>query len=369
MEKNKKYGDFHSTDLTHPEKKLKGRGALGNPANRFEHLVRIPELDYEDESRAGMKTIFFEDTTRSIIAHNDSPDLPFSVSVNPYRGCEHGCVYCYARPTHEYLGFSSGLDFETKIFVKKDAARLLRKEFSSSTWRPQVVAMSGVTDPYQPIERRLEITRQCLEVLAEFRNPVVMITKNALITRDMDIFLKLNRYQSICVYISMTTLDKDLAGIMEPRASRPQERLETIERLSKQGIPVGILTAPVIPGLNDQEIPEILKQCAQRGAQFAGYVVLRLPFAVKSIFETWLTQHFPDRKDKVLNRIRSLRDGKLNDPHFGSRMTGEGVWADHLQELFSVFCQKTGLNRKSPELTTAFFRKSSRGQLMLFEES
>ncbi len=348
--------------------KIKGRGAAENPPNRFENWARIPELSSpEDGASSPEKTAFFEDASRSIIAANDSPDLAFSASVNPYRGCEHGCIYCYARPTHEYIGLSSGLDFETKIFVKKDAARLLRKELSSVSWRPQTVVMSGVTDPYQPVERRLKITRQCLQALAEFRNPVAMITKSALITRDSDIFQELNRFRAICIYISVTTLDHDLAGIMEPRASRPPERLEAIEHLSKQGIPVGILAAPVIPGLNDHEIPQILKQCAGYGAQFAGYVVLRLPFAVKSLFETWLTQHFPDKKEKVLSRIRSVRDGKLNDPNFGSRMRGAGIFADQLQGLFSVFCRKAGLNRNSPELSVASFRKVSKDQFMLFD--
>ncbi len=348
-------------------KSYHGRGTSNNPANRFEEIWSVRDSEWNDPEDPAPKTQFFKDTPRSIITYNDSPDLPFTVSINPYRGCEHGCIYCYARPTHEYLGLSAGLDFESKIFVKEDAAKLLRKEFFSARWQPQIVTMSGVTDPYQPIERRLGITRQCLEVFVEFRNPVAIITKNYLVTRDIDLLEKLNQYNAVAIYISVTTLEHKLSGLMEPRASRPQDRLSTIKELKERGIPVGILLAPVIPALTDHEIPAILSACAKVGAQFAGYVVLRLPYGVKSLFEDWLTQHFPDRKEKVLNRIRSLRGGKLNDPQFSSRLRGEGVFAEQIEALFAVACKKVGIHNRGPVLSTSAFQRLHPTQLTLFD--
>lgn len=246
--------------------KIKSRGANYNPPNRFEPIeyVRDPEWSEEDPAPT---TQFFKDTSRSLITYNDSPDVGFNASINPYRGCEHGCIYCYARPFHEYLGLSAGLDFETKIFVKEDAPALLRRELSSPKWKPQVIAMSGVTDPYQPIERRLRLTRRCLEVLVDFRNPVAIVTKNFLVTRDIDLLQRLAEYQAVCVFISVTTLKADLSRILEPRTSQPDRRLAAVEQLARAGIQTGVLVAPVIPGLTDHEMPAILQACAEAGGR------------------------------------------------------------------------------------------------------
>lgn len=345
----------------------RGRGAGENPPNRFEKLSYQPEPS-DDESEASLpETQWLKDSSRSAINYNDSPDVGFDASLNPYRGCEHGCVYCYARPTHEYLGFSSGLDFETKILVKENAPELLRRDLSSPSWKPQVLAVSGVTDAYQPLERRLGLTRRCLEVLAEFLNPAAIITKNHLVTRDIDLLMELARHRAIAVFLSVTTLDADLARIMEPRASTPALRLEAIRALAQAGIPVGVMVAPTLPGLTDHEMPSIIAAAAQAGARFAGYVVLRLPYAVKSLFERWLEEHMPDRKSKVLNRIRAVRGGKLNDPRFGNRMKGEGIFAEQIAKLFTASCQKAGILGRHPELSTAAFRRPSGSQLSFFD--
>jgi DNA repair photolyase len=275
---------------------------------------------------------------------------------------------CYARPTHEYLGLSSGLDFETKIFVKEDAPRLLRRELMAESWRPQVIAVSGVTDAYQPVERRLGITRKCLEVLAEFRNPLVIITKSRLVTRDIDVLRELAKYQACAVMVSVTTLRPEVQRVLEPRASSPSARLEAIRELAAAGIPVGVLTAPVIPGLTDHEIPAILDAAAAAGARRAGYVMLRLPFAVKSLFESWLERHFPERKSKILNRIRDMRGGKLNDPRFGSRMEGEGVFAEETAALFRIASRKARLDEKPAPLSTEHFRRPGWSQATLFDQ-
>lgn len=287
---------------------IKGRGSELNPPNRFEKTHRFVE---EEESGLTLPvTQFLQDCSRTIIAYNNSPDVGFEASINPYRGCEHGCVYCYARPTHEYLGYSAGLDFETKILVKEDAPLLLRKELQSPSWKPQVLAMSGVTDPYQPIEGKRRLTRQCLEVLLEFRNPVVVITKNRRVIRDLDLLSELARFQSIAVFLSITTLNKDLCSILEPRTSPPERKLEAVSILAKAGIPTGVLIAPIIPGLTDHEIPNILRSAVAAGAAFAGMVPLRLPYAVASLFETWLEKHLPDQKIK--SSIGSDRSGVEN---------------------------------------------------------
>ena len=346
---------------------VRGRGSAGNPKNRFESIERIPEPPDETDETSSPQTQFFPDTTKSIIAYNDSPDVGFDASINPYRGCEHGCVYCYARPTHEYLGFSSGLDFETRIMVKEDAPELLRQELSSPKWKPQVVALSGNTDCYQPVEKKKRLTRRCLEVFLDFRNPVVIVTKNHLVTRDIDILSELARYQCVGVTISLTTLDAQLASLMEPRASRPAKRLAAIRTLAEAGVPVGYLQAPMIPGLTDSEAPAIARAAAGAGATFSGYVALRLPFAVKSLFEDWLEQHFPERKDKVLNRIRAIRGGKLNDPAFESRMRGQGIFAEQMAELFRLARKKSGIHERWPKLTTEHFLRRSKSQLNLFE--
>jgi DNA repair photolyase len=272
---------------------------------------------------------------------------------------------CYARPTHEYLGFSAGLDFETRILVKEDAAELLRRELSAPSWEPKYLALSGVTDPYQPVERRLRITRRCLEVLAELRHPVGVITKNRLVTRDLDLLAELARHRAAAVSLSVTTLDPELAAKMEPRASHPRDRLKAIAEVAAAGVPVTVSVAPIVPGLNDHEIPAILEAAAAAGATGAGWVFLRLPGAVAGLFERWLEEHYPERKEKVLNRLRSLRGGRLNDPRFGSRMRGEGAWAEQIAALFAGARRRFGLDGPRPELSTAAFRRPGE-QLRLF---
>ncbi|HEX8694080.1 MAG TPA: PA0069 family radical SAM protein [Longimicrobium sp.] len=356
-----------------PLVKIRGRGAAWNPPNRFEPIEVLPDLDEldreYDEAAPGPRTVFLRDTSKSVIARNDSPDVPFDTSVNPYRGCEHGCIYCFARPTHEYLGFSSGLDFETRILVKEDAPALLRRELASPRWTPQTIAISGVTDCYQPVERKLGLTRGCLEVLAEFRNPVGIVTKNHLVTRDADLLGELASFGAAHVNVSITTLDEKLQRVMEPRTSTPKRRLQAIETLAKAGVPVRVLVAPVVPGLTDHEVPAILKASAEAGARGAGYIPLRLPYAIKDLFERWLETHFPERKDKVLNRIRAIRGGKLYDSTWEKRMRGDGVFAEQMRVLFEAACRKTGLDRDLPPLSTAAFRRphDARGQLGLFD--
>jgi DNA repair photolyase len=319
----------------------------------------------EEEERPRRATQYFREGSKTIITRNNSPDVGFEASVNPYRGCEHGCIYCYARPTHEYLGFSAGLDFESKIMVKTDAPGLLRAELESPHWRPQVIVMSGVTDPYQPVEKRLRITRRCLEVLAKFRNPVAIITKNRLVTRDVDLLQKLAKFDAVAVNISITSLDPKLQRVLEPRTSSPEARLDAIKQLRAARIPVGVMVAPIIPGLTDHEAPKILEACAQAGAQFAGYTIVRLPWAVAPLFERWLEEHFPDRKEKVLGRIRDLRgNGRLNDSEWHTRMTGEGIFAEQIASLFKVGRRRAGIGER-PQLSTASFRPP-REQLTLW---
>ena len=354
---------------------MKARGAAMNPPNRFERLST--ELDPgalldDDGNPLPLRTKFFRDDSQSIIAFNDSPDIPFRAGVSPYRGCEHGCAYCYARPYHEYLGFSAGLDFESKIMVKERAAELLRAELSKKSWSPQPIAMSGITDVYQPVERRLGLTRACLAVLAEFRNPVAIITKNHLVTRDADLLAELAKYRAVSVAISITTLDSELAKVLEPRASTPARRLAAIAELRAAGVPVHVLTAPIIPGLNDHEIPALLEAAAKAGAVGAGYTILRLPHAVAPIFEAWLEQHRPGHKDKVLGRVREMRGGKLHDTKFGRRMRGEGPLAGQIKALFTLARRKAGLdgppaglNRTTLELSSESFRVPT-NQMSLF---
>ena len=347
---------------------VRGRGAAVNPKNRFDAIETVPEPPQDSDDISSPQTQFFADSSQTIIAFNDSPDVGFDASINPYRGCEHGCIYCYARPTHEYLGFSSGLDFETKIMVKDDAPELLRKELSSRNWKPQLVALSGNTDCYQPVEKKKQLTRRCLEVFLEFRNPVVIITKNHLVTRDIDVLSELARLDCIGVTISVTTLDHKLSSLLEPRASRPARRLAAIKALAEAGVPVGYLQAPMIPGLTDVEAPAIGVAAAKAGASFSGYVALRLPFAVKSLFEQWLEQHYPDKKQKILNRVREIRGGKLNDPNFKSRMRGEGIFAEQMAALFQLARKKSGITERWPKLTTEHFRRLATSQLSLFDK-
>ena len=352
---------------------ITGRGAAENPANRFDGIdYRVDDTTEELPERPA--TEFITDSSRSIISTNNSPDIGFDASINPYRGCEHGCIYCYARPTHEYLGYSAGLDFETRILVKRDAARLLATELRRRSWKPQPLAMSGVTDPYQPIERTLGLTRSCLEVLVEARNPVIIVTKNRLVARDIDLLGELASYQAAQVMISLPTLDAALSRVMEPRTSQPARRLEALAELTDAGIPTGVLIAPVIPGLTDHEIPQILKRAAAAGAVTAGYVTLRLPLAVAPLFEAWLGRHYPDRRDKILNRVRSLRGEKLNDPRFGSRMRGEGAFADLITTMFTRAAANCGLDRPRRPLSTSHFvrpaaRAEDSDQLDLFGTS
>jgi DNA repair photolyase len=346
---------------------LHGRGVAHDPPNRFATL-HVEREAWTEESDPLPRTRFYRDHTRDIIATNDSPDVPLDAGINPYRGCEHGCVYCYARPTHEYLGFSAGLDFESKILVKPEAADLLRRRLSSPRWRPRTLMLSGNTDPYQPAERRLKITRGVLEVLAEFRNPVGVITKNQLVTRDVDLLAELAAHDAVHVTLSVTSLRNEIQRVMEPRTSVPAKRLAAIEALARAGVPVGVNVAPVIPGLTDQEMPAILQAAADAGASSAAFIVVRLPHGVKELFETWLEQHFPDRKDKVLSRLRSLHEGELYDPRWGKRKRGEGPFAEQLRQMFDVAARKAGLDGDGSPLSTAAFRRAAAtGQRDLFD--
>jgi DNA repair photolyase len=347
------------------------RGATENPPNRFEKIVLEPDADWnpdeDDGGRPqGQRTQFYVDHSQTAIAWNDSPDIGFNAGLNPYRGCEHGCIYCYARPTHEYLGFSSGLDFESKIMVKLRVAELLRAELSAKKWKPQLIAMSGVTDCYQPVERKLKLTRQCLEVLLDFRNPVSLITKNLLVTRDLDVLSELAKFKCASVCLSVTTLDGELRKVMEPRTSPPPARLAAIRKLAEADIPVSVNVAPVIPGLTDHEMPAILKAAREAGASSAGYELLRLPYANTTLFENWLAAHFPGRKENVLNRLRAMRQGKLYDSKWGARITGTGIFADQIAQMFEVARRKAGFPEERDELSTASFRRVEAGQLSLF---
>ncbi len=346
-----------------PEKELPARGAQGNPVNRFEKIAFERDEDLPDEEYPSPKTEFYKDSSKSIISYNDSPDIGFECSLNPYRGCEHGCVYCYARPTHEYFGLSSGQDFESIIFVKTEAASLLRQELAHPKWKPQVIVMSGVTDCYQPFERKFQITRQCLAVLLDFRNPVGIITKNKLVTRDIDLLKSMAEYQGACVTVSITSLDAHIARVMEPRASTPDNRLRAVEALAQAGVPVTVNVAPIVPGLTDYEIPAILQKAAQAGARGAGYTVIRLPYANKEIFEQWLSVYFPERKDKVLNRIRALRNGALYDSGWGTRMSGQGLFAEQIRDLFDMGCKRAHFPTGRTRLSTAHFRNAQDKQL------
>ena len=331
---------------------------MQEPENRYERLHIEPDPDIEGGSP--LPTLFYRDTSRSALAENESPDVPFRFSLNPYRGCEHGCVYCYARPTHEYLSFNAGLDFERRIMVKHDAPELLRRTFLSPRWQPEMIALSGNTDCYQPVERRLELTRRCLEVFVEFRNPVGIVTKSALVMRDADLLAELSSYDSARVFVSVTSLDAELSRRMEPRAARPDRRIEAIRLLSARGVLVGVMVAPVVPGLNDEEIPRILQAAAEAGARGASWVLLRLPKPVDALFDRWLAEQFPERRARVLNRIRECRGGGLYDPRFGTRMRGVGVYAQHISTLFAAAARRYALDRPLPPPAAAAFRRPPR---------
>lgn len=352
----------------------KGRGAQINPNHRFARIqleASWEQVDPDDANPAphSPPTEYFWDDTQSIVSENDSPDIPFRYSINPYRGCAHGCAYCYARPTHEYFNLSAGLDFEAKIFVKSGAAELFRQWLARPTYQPDTVVFSGVTDCYQPIERQLRITRQCLEVAREVAQPVSIITKNRLVTRDLDLLSDLARRNAARVAISVTTLDESLARSLEPRTSGPSGRLRAIRELTAAGIPVVVMVAPIIPGLNDHELPRILAEAREAGAIGAGYVLLRLPLSVEPIFLDWLSRHQKFAAEKVKGRLRAMRGGKLNDSRFGERMVGTGPLAEHLRQTFAMFAKKYGLSTELPPLSTAEFRRPlpRSGQGWLFE--
>jgi DNA repair photolyase len=335
--------------------------------NRFHALhVETDEDAWIDDDPRPLKTTFVRDDSQSILANNSAEDLSFDYGLNPYRGCEHGCAYCYARTYHEYLGFSAGLEFESKIVVKENAPELLEAALAKPSYKVGKIAMSGVTDCYQPVERKLEITRRCLEVLARFRNPVTLITKNALVARDIDHLAELAKHRAVAVYLSVTTLDPKLARVLEPRASSPRARLETIRTLTDAGILAGVSTAPMIPGLNDSELPSILEAVAAHGGKFAMYSVVRLPGSVKEVFSDWLDRTRPMAKEKILGRIRSFHDGKLNSTIAGVRNRGTGAGAKQLSALFYACCRKHGLDPHFPELSTAAFRRVTPGQGELF---
>jgi DNA repair photolyase len=347
---------------------LPGRGTPCSPPNRFERLhvdLDDPGVEpgapwEEEEEGPPAPTVLYRDATRSVLSSNDSPDVPFRWSVNPYRGCEHGCIYCYARPSHERLGWSAGLDFERRILVKEDAPALLARELAHPRWTPEVVAFSGSTDCYQPVERRLGITRRCLEVLRDFRNPVAVVTKSALVARDADVLAPLASLGAASVSVSLTTLDPDLARRLEPRASSPARRLEAIERLAAAGIPVHAIVAPVVPGLNDEEIPRILAAAARAGARGASWILLRLAPPLDALFDDWLARHLPLRRERVLARIRATRGGRLNDSVFGRRMRGEGEYAGQIAALFAASARRHGLDRERPALETRWFERPAR---------
>jgi len=350
------------------------RGAEANVPNPFERLHFVEDPGAIEAMRASdpeweppqIRTQFFVDDTRSLITKNESPDLSFDASLNPYRGCEHGCSYCYARRYHEFLGFSAGLDFESKIMVKPKAPDLLRTELSREKWLPQKLALSGVTDCYQPVERRLEITRGCLGVLAEFRNPVVVITKNHLVTRDLDHLAELAKWGAGAVVVSVTSLDSELSRSLEPRASSPAMRLRAVRTLADAGIPVGVSLAPVIPGLNDMEMAGILEASRAAGAMYATYSVVRLPGSGAAVFSEWLERNVsPEKKASVLERIKNSHGGALNSSSSFERMRGQGAWAEQIRQLFRVLSRKMGLDRMRPEVSADNFRRLGGRQLTL----
>ena len=372
---------------THPEPRAgtltdgpaRGRGAGLNPTNRFEklslsvlgeHLDRIAVERHDFADGRQVATEVYRDRSKTILNRVDSPDIGFKWTVNPYRGCEHGCVYCYARPGHEMLGLSSGLDFETRITAKPDAPRLLRKALAKPGWAGEPIVMSGVTDCYQPIESKLKITRGCLEVCADARQPVGIVTKSRLVLRDLDMLAELARHNAVRVAVSITTLDNQLAAKLEPRAASPRDRLWIVRRLASAGIPVTAMVAPLIPAINDREVPKILEAAANAGASSASWVLLRLPHAIKDLFDDWLDRHFPERREHVESLLRQSRGGKLYDAAWGKRMTGEGPYAQQLAQTFRVFAARYGLNHpRRPLNRDAFRRPTVADQMPLFQEA
>jgi DNA repair photolyase len=352
----------------------KGRGSQIDPPNRFGEPYRVPDLEQVEQDEEYLASLhnrpteYIPDHSRSIVTENDSPDVGFRFSINPYRGCSHGCSYCYARPTHEYLGLSAGLDFETKILVKEAAPDLFRDFLCSERWQPQPIALSGVTDPYQPAERHFQLTRRCLEVAAEAQQPISIITKNALVLRDLDILRDMAAANLVHVNVSVTTLDAELARSMEPRTSTPAARVGAIQALGEAGVPVRVLIAPVIPGLNDSEIPAILAAAREAGARAVAYILLRLPLTVAPVFLEWLERTQPTRDSRIEGRIRSERGGKLNQSKFGERMRGSGELAEQIRSLYRLFARKQGLDGELPPYDCSRFRppKPKSGQMWLF---
>lgn len=354
--------------------RAKGRGSQSVPPNRFGQTHAEPDLEqvehdveYLDDLR-DIRTEYFPDASKSIVSENDSPDIPFRYSLNPYRGCLHGCAYCYARPTHEYLGLNAGLDFETKVFLKEEAPKLLRDWLNRPGWEGQTIVMSGVTDCYQPIEREKLLTRQCLEVMREARQPVGIVTKNALVTRDLDLLGEMARLGIVSVAISLTSLDQSLTRVLEPRTSSPAARLRALRELNEAGVPTHVMTAPIIPGLTDSEIPALLEAAARTGATSASYQILRLPLTVEPVFLEWLHRERSGDAERIESRIRAVREGRLSASEFGKRMSGTGEIAAQIRQTFKVFSRKFGLVRKPEPLDSSQFRppKSSSGQLLLF---
>jgi DNA repair photolyase len=365
--------EFHHSgllDTTIGRDRRRGRGTLSNAAGRYEPVARIAFDDgwQSLDDLPPFKTTVQADTARKIITRNESPDISFDRSINPYRGCEHGCVYCFARPTHAYLGLSAGLDFESRLFMKPDAPALLERELSAPGYQPRTIAIGTNTDPYQPIERQYEIMRRILEVLERAGHPVGIVTKSALITRDIDILSRMAERNLAKIAISVTTLDAKLARTMEPRAATPSRRLEALRQLSAAGVPTSVMVAPVIPAINDADIERILDAAKIAGVKGAGYVLLRLPLEVRDLFKEWLMANYPDRYRHVMKLIRDMRGGKDYDPTWGQRMTGAGPYAWMIGRRFEAACEKIGLNTERARLTTEHFQKPARGteQLSLF---
>jgi DNA repair photolyase len=349
----------------------KGRGAALNPEGRFEKTAREAfddgwEVPLENEP-ARPRTIVTAERVKSIISRNESPDIPFTCSINPYRGCEHGCIYCYARPSHAYLNLSPGIDFETRLFAKVNAAERLREELAKPGYVCSTISIGANTDPYQPAEREWKITRSILEVMAACNHPIGIITKNALVERDVDILARMAENGLVTVFLSVTTLDHDLARKMEPRASAPTRRIEAIRRLTQSGVPVGVMVAPIVPFLTDSETEHILEAAREAGALSAGYILMRLPFEVKDLFKDWLMHHYPLKAEHVMSRVKQMRGGRENDPAFGTRMRGSGEFADLLRLRFEKACKRLRLNEHRRVLdTTQFRRPRLDGQMTLF---
>jgi DNA repair photolyase len=350
---------------------LKGRGSLSNPAGRFDRtgIEAVDDGWVREEAPESVATSVSPDRARGIITTNDSPDIGFDQSINPYRGCEHGCIYCYARPSHAYMGLSPGLDFETKLFYKQDAAKVLEQELSHPRYACKPIMLGANTDPYQPVERRLQVTRSVLTVLAKCRHPVSIVTKGVLVARDIDLLADLARQNLTSVVISLTTLDAEVKRTLEPRAASPQARLRVMRQLVEAGVPTGVLVAPVIPAITDHETESILEAAKEAGARMAGYVLLRLPYEVKDLFREWLSQHYPQRASHVMSLVRDARGGRDNDPNFGTRMRGTGPYAELIRNRFKIAARRLGLNssRDLPLDTTHFRQPGPAGSQLQLE--